>query len=207
MLPALAAAVLAGVALTACSSPVQVGTAATVGGDQITSKQLDSEVREYKDALKQAKVSEAQLQSPIPKTVLTQLIFFHQFDQFAKKTGLTITEGDIDKLINDQGGIQKIGPEGLSRGIPPSQTRQWIRTTLIYQKALERFGANLTDQASVQAAQEKLFGELGNIPVKVSHRYGTWDLQQGQLVEEARFGKPAAGSADTASRPDPATGQ
>jgi peptidyl-prolyl cis-trans isomerase SurA len=205
VLPAVAAAVLAGVALTACSSPVQVGTAATVGSERITSGELDSKVREFKSALQVAKIPESQLQVPsIPKAVLSQLIYFDQFGQWAQKNGLTVSESDIDKLISSQGGAEKMGTAALSRIVPPSETRDWIRTTLIYQKALERYGAKLTDEASVQTAQVKLFGELGAIPVKVSHRYGTWDTQQG-LIDEARFGKPAPGS-EPASQ-DPAAGQ
>ncbi|MFC7384995.1 SurA N-terminal domain-containing protein [Sphaerisporangium rhizosphaerae] len=194
----LLAAAAACVALTACSSPVQVGTAATVGGERISNGRLDSEIREYQAALKQAKINESQLQMPsIPRAVLLQLIYFSQFEQFAQRTGLTINEGDVDKFINEQGGIEKVGPAMLGRGVPPSEVRKWVRTSLTYQKGLERFGANLTDQASVQAAQQKLFQQLDSIPVKVSHRYGTWDTEQG-LVEEARFGAPAQGAAQPA---------
>ncbi|MET8144709.1 SurA N-terminal domain-containing protein [Sphaerisporangium sp. NPDC005288] len=194
----LLAAAAACVALTACSSPVQVGTAATVGGERISNGRLDSEIREYQAALKQAKINESQLQMPsIPRAVLLQLIYFSQFEQFAQRTGLTISEGDVDKFINEQGGIEKVGPAMLGRGVPPSEVRKWVRTSLTYQKGLERFGANLTDQASVQAAQQKLFAQLDSIPVKVSHRYGTWDTEQG-LVEEARFGAPAQGAAQPA---------
>jgi hypothetical protein len=203
VLPAVVAAVLAGVALTACSSPVQVGTVATVGEARISSSLLDSEVREYQAALKQAKITEAQLQMPsVPRAVLLQMIYFHQFGQFAQRTGLAVTEGDVDKFITEQGGIAKIGPAALTKGVPPSETRQWIRTALIYQKALVRSGANLADQTTIQAAQVKVFAQMDTIPVKVSHRYGIWDTQQG-LVEEARFGKPAAAST---SQPGPATG-
>jgi hypothetical protein len=206
VLPAVAAAVLAGAALTACSSPVQVGTAATVGSDRISSSQLDSEVREYQSALKQAKLTEVQLQIPsVPRAVLLQLISIRQFEQFAQRNGVTATQREVADFLAEQGGIQKIGPTALTKGVPPSETLPWVRTALLYQKSLQHFGANLTDQASVQAAQVKLFGQMEAIPVKVSHRYGTWDPQQG-LVEEARFGKPAEGAATT-TQPDPATGQ
>ncbi|WP_248961676.1 SurA N-terminal domain-containing protein [Sphaerisporangium perillae] len=203
----LLATVAAGVALTACSSPVQVGTAATVGGDRISSGQLNTEVREYQAALKQAKISEAALKMPsIPRAVLLQLITFRQFEQLAQRNGLTVTEGDVDKFITEQGGIEKIGPASLGQGVPPSETRRWIRAAVIYQKSLERFGANLADQNSVQAAQAKLFGQMDTIPIKVSHRYGTWDSQQG-LIDEARFGKPAEQAAPAGQLQDPAAGQ
>lgn len=206
VLPAAAAAVVAGFALTACSAPVRIGTVATIGGDRITSGQLDSEVKEFQAALKQAKITEAQLQLPsIPRAVLLQMISMRQFEQFAKRTGLAVTEREVGDFLNEQGGIAKIGPAALSKGVPPSETRQWVRTALIYQKGLQRYGANLTDQASVQAAQVKLFGQMDGIPVKVSHRYGTWDPQQG-LVEEARFGKPVPSASAGAGGQDPATG-
>lgn len=206
VLPLVAGAVLAGVALTACSSPVQLGTVATVGSDRISTSRLDTEVREYQAALTQAKITQAQLQMPsVPRAVLLQLIYSMQFEQFAKRNGITVSDSDVDKFISDQGGIAKIGPAALSKGVPPSETREWIRTALIYQKSLERYGANLADENTVQAAQVKLFGQMDTIPVKVSHRYGAWDTQQG-LVDEARFGKPAAGSS-AAPQPDPATGQ
>ncbi|MFC4587253.1 SurA N-terminal domain-containing protein [Sphaerisporangium corydalis] len=206
-LPVVVAAVFAGAGLTACSAPVQAGTAATVGGDRITTGRLDSEVREFQAALKTAKITEAQLQLPsgVPRAVLLQMISIRQFQQFAQRNGVTVSEREIADFLTEQGGMAKIGPAALSKGVPPSETREWVRTALIYQKSLQQFGANLTDQASVQAAQVKLFGQMDTIPVKVSHRYGTWDPQQG-LVEEARFGKPAPGSEPT-TQPDPAAGQ
>ncbi|GGK69275.1 lipoprotein [Sphaerisporangium melleum] len=201
----LLAAVAAGVALTACSSPVQVGTAAVVGDQEISSKRLDGEIREYKAALQKAKINESQLQMPsIPRAVLLQLIYFSQFEQFAQRSGLAISEGDIDRFINEQGGIDKVGPAMLGRGVPPSEVRKWVRTSLTYQKGLERFGANVTDQASVAAAQQKLFAQLDAIPVKLSNRYGAWDTQQG-IIDQARFGEPAAGSEQAPPPADPAT--
>ncbi|WP_181871153.1 SurA N-terminal domain-containing protein [Sphaerisporangium album] len=203
---AVAAAVLACVALTACSSPVSLGSAATVGDQRISSSELNAEIEEYQAALKKAKISEAQLQIPsVPRAILLQLIYFRQFEQFARRNGVVVTEGDVDKFITEQGGMQQIGPAALSKGVPPSETRAWIRAAIIYQKGLERFGANLTDQASVQAAQMKLFGQMDAVPVKISPRYGTWDTQRG-LVEEARFGKPAAGT-DAATPQDPSQQQ
>lgn len=197
----------AGVALTACSAPVGVGTAATVGNDRISSKQLDSEVSEFQTGLKAAKVAEDQLQVPsLPRAILKQLITFRLFDQFAQRNGIAVTQADVEKFIGDQGGMGRIGPAALMEGVPPSQATRWVRTILIYQKSLQRFGANLADQASTQVAQDKMFAQLGTIPVKISHRYGTWDLSKGGLVEEARFGAPSTGQSGTEGQPDPATG-
>ncbi|MEO3812121.1 SurA N-terminal domain-containing protein [Sphaerisporangium sp. B11E5] len=201
----LLAAVAAGVALTACSSsPVGVGTAATVGDARITSKELTADVTEYRAALQKAKIPESQLQmESVPKAVLLQLINFRQFEQFAALNGVTVTEGDVDKFIAEQGGLERIGPAALTRGVPPSETRHWIRTAVIYQRSLEKFGANLSDQASTQVAQQKLFEQMDKIPVAVSHRFGEWNLQQG-LVDSNRFGTPAS---QPPNPQDPAAGQ
>ncbi|MFC6082386.1 SurA N-terminal domain-containing protein [Sphaerisporangium aureirubrum] len=202
----LLAVVAAGVALTACSSsPVGVGTAATVGDVRITSKELTADVTEYQAALKQAKIPESQLQMPsVPRAVLLQLINFRQFEQYAARNGVVVTDGEVDKFITEQGGIQTIGPAALQRGVPPSETRRWIRTAVIYQKSLQKYGANLSDQASTQAAQQKLFEQMDKIPISVSHRFGSWNLQQG-LIDENRFGTPAGG--EPSAQPDPAAGQ
>jgi peptidyl-prolyl cis-trans isomerase SurA len=203
----LVAVVAAGVALTACSSSsVGAGTAATVGGARITSKELTADVTEYQAALKKAKISVEQLQMPsVPRAVLLQLINFRQFERFAELNGVTVTEGDVDKFITEQGGMERIGPAALQRGVPPSETRHWIRTAVIYQRALEKFGANLSDQASTQAAQQQLFEQMDKIPVAVSHRFGTWNLQQG-LIDDNRFGAPPEGQ-QPSGQPDPAAGQ
>ncbi|MDH2428763.1 SurA N-terminal domain-containing protein [Sphaerisporangium sp. TRM90804] len=203
----LLAAAATGVALTACSSPTPIGVAATVGGERISTKQLDAEVTEFQTALAKAKVTQEQIQLPsIPRAVLLQLVYFKQFDQFAERNGVNVTEGDVDSFVAEQGGMERIGPAALSKGVPPSETRQWIRTALIYQKGLERFGANLSDQASSQAAQVKVFEQMDAIPVKVAHRYGVWDPQQG-LVNQPRFGAPAEQDAPPAGQPDPSAGQ
>ncbi|GII77872.1 hypothetical protein Sru01_28540 [Sphaerisporangium rufum] len=212
----LLAAAAATAGLTACSSPVGVGTAATVGGERITTARLNADVVEFQNAVRTAKIppDQLQIQSSVPQAVLLQLVQMRQFRQFAERQGVTVSDGDLDKFVAEQGGLEKIGPNALIRGVPPSETREWIRTALIYQKSLERFGANLTDQASQQAAQAKLFQQLDTIPIKVAHRYGTWDTQRG-LVEEPRFGAPAQAEAPAGGQgqgggqgePDPATGQ
>ncbi|GII64565.1 hypothetical protein Skr01_46500 [Sphaerisporangium krabiense] len=203
---AVAAAVLACLAMTACSSPVRVGEAATVGNERISTGELNDKIAEFQAALKKSNINESQLQIPsIPRAILLQLIAIRQFDGFAQRNGIAVTDGDVDKLISEQGGSQQLGMAALGKGVAPSMARSWVRGGVIYQKALERFGANLTDQASVQAAQIKLVQQLEAVPVKISPRYGAWDNQQGGMVDEARFGKPAP-SPSAQTQQDPSQG-
>ncbi|GAA0383640.1 lipoprotein [Acrocarpospora corrugata] len=189
----LLAIVVAAATLTACG-PLQVGAAATVGDQRITSEQLDNGVRDFEAAMSAAKIPADQVQLPgtVPQAVLLQLANINQFTQVGLANGVVISEGEIDAFISQQGGKASVEQALLGRGVPPSSVRDWLRASISAQKMITELGGG-TDEAATTAGQQKLGLEAEKIPVKFNPRYGNFDPAQG-WVPSNRFGSitPAA---------------
>jgi hypothetical protein len=190
------AVVATGVALTACT-PAQAGSAAIVGDERISAARLDTEVREVKAALAEAKVPEAQLQTPLTHAVLIRLVTVSQFAQVGEREGITVTDGEIDAFIARQGGAEQVEQALLAqRTVPPSGARDYLRVVVMAEKLAGKLAGG-TDEAAQQRAQAELAKALQNVPVTYSPRYGTFDPQQG-FVEAHRFTRPQADGGEPA---------
>ncbi len=120
-----AVAVAAGLALTACSGPIEAGSAAVVGDHRITTDTLDQNVAEYQKALEAAKVSPDQLQLPgtLTQAVLLQLANVSQFSQLETQNGITVTDGEVAAFYAKNNGQAAVDQILLQRGVAPGQTR------------------------------------------------------------------------------------
>ncbi len=210
--PAVAAAavVVAVLALSACSQPA-AGTAATVGGTSISLSELSANVAELKGqvtALPGASWDDAKATS----RVLTDDVTYLLLDEAARREGITVTQGDIDKLINDAvqsnaGGDRTKFAENLAAsGTPESRIPAAARAVLI-RAALEKKLAPGETEAlkvddAVKAYLAKVADELG---VDISPRFGTWDTGTGGLGDPPNdLSVPAdAGTPATSASPQP----
>ncbi|GAA4202838.1 SurA N-terminal domain-containing protein [Streptosporangium oxazolinicum] len=187
----------AGVALTACS-PNQAGAAAVVGGERISSAELDRNVREYEAALAKANVSASQLQfkDSVPQLVLFQLANAKQHAQVAASKGITVTEGEVDQVIAGQGGQEKFEQQMLQQAVAPSHAREFMKSQVMISKLIAKYGGG-TDEAAIQRGQEQAIKDLQAMPITWNPRYGTLNQQRSEqqpsvFVDAGRFGAPAA---------------
>ncbi|MET9068335.1 SurA N-terminal domain-containing protein [Streptosporangium sandarakinum] len=183
-----------GVALTACS-PSQVGAAAVVGGDRISSGELDRNVREYEAALAKINVSPDQLEpyGGSAQFVLFNLATVKQLTKVAESKGATVTDGEIDQAINSQGGAAQYEQQLLREGVAPSQARSYVRAILLTNKLAAKYGGG-SDQAAIQRGQQQVINEMKAVPIEWNPRYGTINTQRSQeqprfFVPSDRFGK------------------
>ncbi|MFC4058444.1 SurA N-terminal domain-containing protein [Planomonospora corallina] len=183
------AAVAAGVTLTACS-PSQVGTAAIVGGERISSSELNAGVKEFEEALTRTGMG-GQIQTPAPQAVLGGLISIEQISQLGERNGVTVTETEIDDFLTSvRTELAKQGRQltdeqlALNNGLPPSKLRDLVRISIIQDKMMKGFGAG-EDEASRQAASQKFAQETQTIKVVQNPRYAAADPQDDKA---ARFG-------------------
>ncbi|WP_326644855.1 SurA N-terminal domain-containing protein [Streptosporangium sp. NBC_01755] len=197
----------AGVALTACS-PNQVGAAAVVGGERISSSELDRNVREYEAALSKAGVSasELQFQDSVPQLVLFQLANAKQYAKVAESKGITATAGEIDQVIAGQGGQEKFEQQMLQQAVAPSHAREFIRSQVLISKLVAKYGGG-TDEAAIQRGQQQAVKDLQAMPITWNPRYGQLNQQRSQeqpsvFVDAGRFGAPAAPAAPAAEQPE-----
>ncbi|GAA2370520.1 SurA N-terminal domain-containing protein [Nonomuraea africana] len=179
-----------GVAVTACSSPVQAGSAAVVGNERISASDLSTNVKQLESALAKAQIPQSQLGLPVTQYALLQMVNVAQFRQLATKAGTKVTDGEIDQLIASQGGLAALEKQTLAQGVPPAYTREWLGTSIAINKMMQQYGGG-TDEAARQRGQQKLIEEASAIKVTYSPRYGTFDPQKG-FVDAGRFGKPAS---------------
>ncbi|WP_189235590.1 SurA N-terminal domain-containing protein [Planomonospora parontospora] len=198
------AAVAVGATLTACS-PAQVGAAAVVGDQRISSSELEADVKEYEAAVVASGLNKSQLQlrGSVPQAVLTNVIAIEQLDQLGARKGVTVTEAEVDAFLNQiatQGGQTQRMPDeqiAVNVGVPPSKLRDLVRITLVERKLLAGLGAG-QDEASQKAASQKLAQEAATIEVVRSPRYGVANPQsQGgadSYVDAGRFGAVPASS-------------
>jgi peptidyl-prolyl cis-trans isomerase SurA len=179
-----------GVAVSACSSPVQAGSAAVVGNERISASDLNTNVKQLESALAKAQIPQSQLGLPVTQYALLQMVNVVQFRQLASKAGAKVTDGEIDQLIASQGGLAALEKQTLAQGVPPAYTREWLGTSIAINKMMQQYGGG-TDEAARQRGQQKLIEQAAAIKVTYSPRYGTFDPQKG-FVDAGRFGKPTS---------------
>jgi hypothetical protein len=188
----------AGVALTACS-PTQAGAAAVVGGDRISSNELDGNVREFEAALAKVNVSVADLKFPgsLPQVVLFQLATAKQYTKVAESKGVTVTDAEIDQVISATGGQAQHEQQMLQQAVAPSQSRDFTRAKLLMTKLMAKYGGG-SDQAALQRGQEQAIKDLASVKITWNPRYGQINAQPSQeqpniFLDSGRFGAgPAA---------------
>ncbi|MFD9950057.1 SurA N-terminal domain-containing protein [Nonomuraea sp. NPDC059023] len=183
------AAAAVGVALTACSSPVEAGAAAVVGGERIAAKDLNSEVQQYEKALTAARLDASALQVPLNQFVLFRMTNEVVYRQLAQRYKVQVSEAEIDTALKDPGQQQTPAMNLLSKGVPPGDARDFLRGELSIQKILQQLGG-----AQNQQAIEKLRSEFTTVKVTYSPRYGQLNTQPTQenpsmFVDTGRFGK------------------
>lgn len=194
-----AAAAAVGLALTACSSPVEAGAAAVVGKQRIAANELNANIKEYEAALQKAKITPEQLQFPgsISQVVLYQMAHINQAKQLVVNAGVQVSEGEIDQFIaastKEKGPLEQ---QMLSSGIAPSMGREYTRISIGIQKALSQLGGG-TDQAAQQLGNQKLQEAAAAIPITYSPRYGKVNEQLSQenpklFIDTGRFGTAPA---------------
>ncbi|GAA0940356.1 SurA N-terminal domain-containing protein [Nonomuraea longicatena] len=183
------AALAAGAALTACSSPMKAGAAAVVGGERIAAKDLDEKVTEYEKALTMAKLDASALQVPLNQFVLYRLTNESVYRQLAAKHRVAVSEAEIDVALKDPGQQQSPQMNLLAKGVAPGNARDYLRAEIGMSKLLEQLGGGQNQQAV-----EQLRKEFTTIKVSYSPRYGQINPQPSQenpsmFVDTGRFGK------------------
>jgi SurA N-terminal domain len=205
---ALAAVALGGcLALTACG-PVQLGAVAIVGGQRITSSTLATQVSElnhYYNAHK-AKVQLAYPASQTAQQVLAWMIRFQVRDQLAKREGIKVSPGDIQRAIAEitaqeaqSGQTGSLTNLAVANGLPPDLVNPGLgRYEAIEVVLIDRLGGS---NATSSTEQQTLSNEFNHdqcvaaksLHIKINPQYGTLDYTQLNVVA----------AANTLSAPEP----
>jgi SurA N-terminal domain len=181
-----AAVVLLAVAvlgLCACD-PKQAGSAAVVGGVRITETSVNADAQAVLAAFDAAGTQPPSNQTLL-RTLVDRAIDNEVVEAAAKQEGITVTQGQIDKLIDDNGGRVKLSADFATRDglwLPPGQIDELARSSLIQLALGNKLAPGGTATAvdtAVTLFKARLAAKLG---VSVSPRYGTWSRTTLQIT-------------------------
>lgn len=203
---ALAAVALGGcLALTACGT-MQLGAAAIVGNQRITTSNLSTQVSGLNDYLGSHTVQLAFPASQTPSQVLGWLIRFRVRDQLASMQHITVTNNDVQRAITaisaeerQSGSSTPLASLAAANGLPPNLIDPELgRYEAIQTKMIAKLGGT---SSSSTAEQQRIGNEFDHaqclaaksLHIRVSPQFGRLDYSQLGLVP----------SADTLSAPEP----
>ncbi|MFI7126164.1 SurA N-terminal domain-containing protein [Nonomuraea sp. NPDC050153] len=179
------AAAAVGIALTACSSPMQAGAAAVVGKERISTSQLNKETDAYRAALKRNNLDETALGVPVTQYVLQRLADVSAARQLLARNNVQVTDKEIDAKLQDPGQYQSADINLLALGVAPSYAREYARTAV---------GMGKLQQQAGQGGLDKLRQDFAQIKTIFNPRFGVVNVNPTQenpslFVDAGRFGK------------------
>jgi peptidyl-prolyl cis-trans isomerase SurA len=209
------AGALAVLALAACGGPVQMGSAAIVGNQGISSSQLTNEVSNLQDAL-QASHGRVQLQFPksqTPQQVLSWLVRFRIREEMARRNGVTVTPADSQRAqaaIAAQARQSNVSLADLAvaNGLPPNLLPELGRYQAIQAALVNKLdGGNLPTSQSGLSALSQQFATVQcraakGLAIKVNPQFGQMDYRQLAIIPaETKLSAPATAAPTPSPKP------
>ncbi|TDC11110.1 hypothetical protein E1267_01375 [Nonomuraea longispora] len=200
-----AASAAAGIALTACSSPMQAGAAAVVGNERISASELNEETKAYVAAMRNVKLPpeleaalsgrsleeavEQEQGTPASQRVLRRMADVLMIKQVLERHNVQVSQTEIDNVLKDPGQYPSaelnllLGPAASA----PQEAQDYGMAFAGLEKLRQRFGSG-------QDGADRLTKELSSVKVVYSPRYGALNPQRSQqnpamFVDNGRFGK------------------
>ena len=205
-----AAAIAATCALAACG-PTQMGSAAILGNERITSTTLSDQVANLQQAY-QANKSKIQLQFPLsqaPQEVLSWLVRFRVRDEMAARNHVKVNSGQSERAlaaIAAQAGPSGIKNLAVANGLPPDLLPDLGRYEAIQNALVAKMDGGTLPKST--AAQQALGAALTlrqcraakAMNIRVNPRFGQLDYSQLSIIPAAN-----ALSAPVTPAPSPST--
>ena len=195
---AVAAAAVAVLALSACSSP-SGGTAAQVGSVTISDQELSQAVEELHAQL-DASAGDQWNQQKATAFMLSSLVGRVVLNDAAVSEGISISQGDVDQLIANSiknsadGDRAKLVANLAASGIPESQIPAAAKQELQRRALLAKLAPGETDAVKQDAALAAVIEKTANsIGVEIAPRFGAWDAKGNGLADPPNdLSEPAA---------------
>lgn len=163
-------------AATGCA-PVDSGSAAVVGDEQLSDEVLSDWMTELNDVL--GRPPEASTPGLI-QPVIGEWIFTELTEQAAQTAGIEVTTTEVDLLIADStalaGSEQGLELALAEISVPPSRTRDYFWTRAAWPLLAESLvGPEASDSEFERALVEELSELSHEEDARISPRYGFWD--------------------------------
>lgn len=129
--------------VTACGSgPSQVGTALIVGNTSVSVDQVQQELNDILNTQSTAQQALAQGQlAQTSRSIVTTHVLHELVTRAAAREGLTVSDPQIDQLISQSGGVDKVAQ---SLGTAPSDTRDVVKDVLLEASLARKYADKLT---------------------------------------------------------------
>jgi hypothetical protein len=204
-------------ALTACGT-VQMGSAAIVGNEGISSSQLTNEVNNLQDAY-QASHGRVQLQFPksqTPQEVLSWLVRFRIREQMAARNHITVTPADSQRAraaiaATARQNNVSLADLAVANGLPPNllpQLGRWqaIQSALVRKLNGGTLPTSQTPQEALNALSQKFATvqcrAAKSLAIKVNPQFGRMDYNQLAIIPAAtKLSAPPGGVPTPSPKP------
>jgi peptidyl-prolyl cis-trans isomerase SurA len=209
------AGAVATLALTACGGPVQMGSAAVVGNEGISSSQLTNEVSNLQDAY-QASHGRIQLQFPkaqTPQQVLSWLVRFRVREQMAARNGVTVTPAESQRArasiaAQARQANVSLAELAVANGIPPNLLPELGRYQAIQSALVSKLdGGQLPASQSGLNALSQKFATVQcraakSLAIRVNPQFGRMDYNQLSIIPAAtKLSAPPGGTPTPSPKP------
>ncbi len=214
-----AAMAAAGIAVAACG-PVQLGAAATLGSQRISSATLADQVSDLSTAYSRYK-GKIQLQYPVsqmPQQALSWLVRFQVRDELAVQQHITVTPGDAQRALAQinaqirQGGSTATLPElAVANGLPPDLIPDLGRYQAIQNAVIAKLDSGqLPTQSAAQQTLQTQFNTVQcraskSLDIKINPQFGLLDYSQITVVSAppSLSATPASAAPSPSASPSP----
>ncbi|MFJ9522640.1 hypothetical protein ACIRPK_30875 [Kitasatospora sp. NPDC101801] len=194
---------LAGAGLAACGGAPHQGSAAVVGGAQITIASVESRVAGLRDAVAAESGGEQTTErAGLVRRTVAELVLNQVVDRALADRQLTVTEGEIDEARASEakllGGTAELERELLfKQSVPAGDVSAFYRQQLGIQKLAAAQGKDARSAEGDAAIRAALTDAGAKLKIEVNPRYGRWDVQQIGLTNTVSdwLRQPAAGGA------------
>jgi len=163
-----------GLLLSGCGS-TNAGTAATVGSETISDKQLTDWVQ---GVLVATGKSPNAIDQTVTSNSLNLLIYLDLLDAVAGAVGATASQGEIDaagkSLIQAGATEDQIKTSAAQSGIAPTAIPAFLRANVLTPKIEKVLAPNATPEQQQTAFQQALVTAANELGVTVNPRYGSW---------------------------------
>jgi hypothetical protein len=191
-----AAGLLAAASLAACS-PDQLGAAAIVDGNVISTDTLQSSARAYLVIVPNADRTQVQ------QRILERMILSRVIAKVAGKEDVKVSTGTIakqrDQLLKStksrKGLVAALAQQTTPVVVPPSYIDQWVRDQLLFRKVVIKLAGtdDPTSAAATSRATSALAAAGKTMKITINPRFGTWNPNTGvQALVSGGLAKTAA---------------
>ncbi|WP_457028326.1 SurA N-terminal domain-containing protein [Kitasatospora sp. P5_F3] len=176
---------LAGAALAACGSgaPHQ-GSAAVVGGEQISIAAVESRVAGLRDAVAaESGGQQTTERAGLVRRTVAELVLNEVVAKALADRQLTVTDGEIDEARESEakmlGGMAELQRELLfKQSVPAGDVTAFYRQQLGIQKLAAAQGKDARSAEGDAVIRAALTDAGAKLKIEVNPRYGQWDVRQ-----------------------------